>query len=226
MRIAVLVPYRNDRPEFFVHLKWMIAQQTMIPDMVLAMDHPAKDDKYDITERYRLGYDILSRKTFDLIVFMEVDDWYSKYYIQWIVAAWERAGSPDMFGLSETIFFHLKSWKYELMIHHQRGMMMNTVMKPDLQFTWPQDSDPYTDSWLWDVRRNPHLTRELYFFRKTDSDKVGAHSIGIKHGIGKVGTKDHTELSRFPRDGAGFLEETVDTESILLYLSMNLQLNP
>jgi len=61
---------------------------------------------------------------------------------------------------------------------------MNTLIKPDLNFEWCNDKQPYTDSHLWTLSGLKHLT---YM-------PASPNCIGIKHGEGLTGGKFHTDL--------------------------------
>lgn len=87
---------------------------------------------------------------------------------------------------------------------------MNTMIKPGMTFTWPPDSEPYTDAWLWQI---PEFSKRLW--------EPEIISIAMKHGVGKLGGRMHIDrLHRYTFDGAGFLEKHLDQESLNFYKSM------
>ena len=151
MKTALLIPHRNDRPAFLDHLKYMISQQTIQPDIVLFVDYEPESPEKDITQRYRRGYDQLRYQNIDAILFMEVDDYYHPTYIETMVTEWQKHGSPDLFGTSYTYYYHIGIRKCFRMSHAQRSSAMSTLIRPDLSIKWCPDSEPYTDSHLWMV---------------------------------------------------------------------------
>lgn len=195
VKLAVICPHRGDRPLFLENFKKILEKQTFQPEEILFVDYVPESELCDITQRYRRGYDQLRGKNLDLIAFMEVDDCYSPKYLEFMVNAWEKAGKPDLFGTSKTFYYHIRLFKWFTMEHYQRSSMMNTFLKPDLNFLWCPDSEAYTDMHLWDNCRQ--LSRALI-----PLDPI--LSLGIKHGVGMCGGFSHTnkfDLYDGPRGG-------------------------
>ena len=59
MRTAVLIPSRNDRPDFLANCLRMMQAQTLQPYHIEIVDDKALSNEKDITLRYRIGYDKL-----------------------------------------------------------------------------------------------------------------------------------------------------------------------
>lgn len=212
MRVGVIIPDRGDRAQFLSHCKWMIAQQTLPADEIILMDAPAISPACDITWRYRIAYERMSKLKIDVIAFMENDDWYDKEYLSMMVREWGRRGKPEIFGTNYTIYYHLGLRAYFTMHHDTRASAMNTLIRPNLNIAWPVDEEPYTDLHLW---------KQL----KGSTWKPPRHiSIGMKHGIGLCGGRSHLDrLDRYLRRGEddnGFLEKTVDAKSFQFYNSI------
>lgn len=219
MKLAVIIPTRGDRPEFIENCKRLLANQTVDIFNILMMDHAPRDPEVvDITKRYRLGYDTLRHKGYDLIAFIEDDDWYSKNYLQYMIEQWVAYGQPDLLGTRYTIYYHLKLRKYFTMRHEQRSSAMNMLIKPDLDILWPKDHDPFTDQWLWMHHRGPKVLIEPSSIK----------SIGMKHGVGLTGGKSHVDkLNRYINndDDMYWLQNTVDEESYWFYKMYSDKLN-
>jgi hypothetical protein len=206
MRIAVLIPTRNDRPGFMENFYRMIAAQTVHVDTICVMDYAPESNQCDITQRYKRGYDYLRGKGFDIIALMEYDDFYHPEYLATMITEWEKRGKPDIFGTGYTIYYHIKLGAYFTMYHQDRASAMNTLIKPDLEITWPVDNEPFTDMHLW---RTIH---GVVFF----PEKV--ISMGMKHGIGLCGGRSHIDkLHRYSQKDEGFLQKTLDPESYKFY---------
>jgi glycosyltransferase involved in cell wall biosynthesis len=167
----------------------------------------------DITYRYRVGYKRLSGKGFDVILFIENDDYYHPHYIQMMCEAWEKHGRPQLLGTGSTIYYHIGLLKHVTMMHRSRASAMNTLIVPDMNLKWCADSEPYTDMWLW-MREDVNNIRRVVF----NPDKV--YSLGIKHGEGKCGGSNHvTRLHRYKDsdENMNYLRSVVDQESFNFY---------
>lgn len=220
IKIALIIPHRNDRPVFLKHLEKMIAAQTLQPVYVNYVNYKPESDEKDITQRYRKGYSELSN-TFgpvDLIAFIEVDDFYAPDYLETMAAEWLRAGKPDIIGNSTSIYYHLKLKKYFALNHPSRASAMNTLIKPGLVFPWCADNYEYTDAHLWKLANikftNPPILKGHLFV----PDKI--ISFGIKHGSGLVGGRFHNDrLERYVNDDSdlSFLKQNCDAESFKFY---------
>lgn len=211
MNIAVIIPDRNDRPKFTENCFRMIQNQTIQPDQIFKINFSPTDEKPDITKRYRIGYDLCRNKGFDVIALMENDDWYSPDYLEIMTKAWNENGRPDIFGTNYTIYYHLQLHKYFTMNHKRRSSAMSTLIKPDLNFQWCPDHEVYTDLHIWQT-----LSNRVTF----QPDKHIC--IGMKHGIGKCGGRNHKDkLDRYINsDGLRFLGSNLDRKSFDFYTSV------
>lgn len=195
MNIAVITPDRGDRPEFLACLRTMLENQILKPDHVELVNYPPKSTLPDITERYRIGYEKLSKMGFDVILFMENDDYYSPKYIQEMILEWQLAGFPDLFGTTFTTYYHIGLRKYFTFYHSERASMMNTLIRTNLKINWPADHEIFTDMFLWTRHDCLNGTKGLW----TPPDNL---SIGIKHGVGMCGGRQHsTGLHRYTIQG-------------------------
>jgi glycosyltransferase involved in cell wall biosynthesis len=208
MKIAVLIPTRGNRPELLENCLRMVRSQTVTPDHIeLVIDTPISS-KRDITWRYRIGYDRLRDKGFDVIFLMEDDDWYAPDYIETMLKEWEVAGRPDIFGTRYTIYYHLKLYKWMIMHHNTRSSAMSTLIKPDLNFSWCPDDEPYTDAHLWRTLRGTVFRPSKHI------------CLGIKHGTTMTGGASHVDrLDRYVNDDSNktFLSNTMDVTSFNFY---------
>lgn len=185
LKIAILIPDRNDRPELLSNCLRMINNQTVRPDIVELVNDksPFKEGEVDITWRYRTGYDRLRNKGLDCILFMENDDYYANDYIESMTRAWIDHNRPKIFGTSYTMYYHLGIRKICKFNHGTRSSAMSTLIQPDLKIIWGRDTNPYTDSQLWKTNNLKGLTWD-----------PGRHiCIGIKHNIGLCGGRYHSD---------------------------------
>jgi len=222
-KFAVLIPDRGDRPKLMKRCLEMINRQTIKPSLIEIVDFPPTNDEIDITKRYRMGYNSLSDLynngswiDFEVIFFIENDDFYAKNYFETMLNAWIEAGKPYLFGTTYTYYYHIGLKKGYKMHHVTRSSAMSTMIKPGLLFHWCQDSEPYTDIHLYSVIPYKLFTPEKII------------CIGIKHGIGKTGGHAHTtRLDAYDKLSTSFsdpemkwLRENVDEESFRFYLEI------
>lgn len=211
IKVGIIIPDRNDRPEFLANCLRMMEAQTLKPHIIQLVNDRPSDDKYDITKRYRLGYERLRNKGLDIIAFIENDDWYSPLYLQKMINNWLKNRRPQLFGTNCTIYFHIRLQRYLTMDHDDRSSAMNTFIKPDMKFPWCPDNEPYTDMYLWLGLKNKITNKYIY----GPSQII---SMGMKHGIGKCGGRSHVDrLSRYRYDGRELLKKTLDPVSYQFY---------
>lgn len=215
MKTAIIIPDRGDRPRFLDNCLRMMRAQTMPPSHIEIVDDPPLSDSKDITWRYRTGYERLRGKGFDCIFLIENDDWYMPNYLAYMLSRWELNGKPNLLGTAYTVYYHLKERGYFTMNHPERASAMNTLIKPDLNFSWCQDNDPYTDLHLW---LHAGLTGKIIH-------PVNPIAIGMKHGEGLCGGVNHVDkLHRFTNKDENFvylykhmIQENDDFESFNFY---------
>lgn len=218
MKLGIIIPTRGDRPAFLDNCLRMLYEQEIKSPLDVDMDvhivaFPPKDNDVDITPRYKSGYDYFRGKGYDLLAFIEDDDWYSPIYLQTMLEQWEKAGKPDLFGTAKTMYYHIELKAYYIMEHHNRSSAMNTFIKPDMDFEWPVDLEPYLDLHLWNTIPN----RAIWM-----PDKW--YSVGCKHGEGRtidggghrIHDNDYVKLRYIHLDN-GFLKQTLDPVSFEFY---------
>lgn len=209
MKIAIIIPDRNDRPQLLANCLRMMQAQTLQPAHIELVDYAPLSDAIDITQRYRIGYERLQGRDVDLIAFIENDDYYHPSYLEYMAMEWQLAGQPDLFGTNHSIYYHLGLRKYYTMQHYSRASACNTFIKPGLQITWPPDNEAYTDMHLWHKLRGS---------KKTITPD-GVYSIGIKHGIGRIGGQRHnTGLEQYNPKGTTSFEANKHTDGNFEFL--------
>ena len=210
LKIGIIIPDRGDRPFFLQNYRRMMFNQTMQPTSYYIADYIPINDECDITPRYKKGYDFYRNKNYDCILLMENDDYYAPDYIETMVRKWLELGKPQILGTNYTIYYHIGIKKHFTMNHKRRASAMNTLIVPDLDIKWCKDNDPYTDIHLWLRCGLQGVTFE----------PKSIISIGIKHGVGKCGGRNHVDyLDRYINDDSEmkFLKENMDNESFKFY---------
>lgn len=208
MKIGIIIPDRNDRPLFLANCLRMLKAQTLQPDIIeLVNDIPFSED-CDITWRYKLGYDRLRNKGLDVIAFIENDDFYAIDYLEIMVNEWIKQGNPNLLGHTYTIYYHIKLFAHYTMNHLTRSSAMNTLIKPDLNFAWCDNAQPFTDMYLWETLKG------IVF------NPVKNICLGIKHGVGLCGGRSHVDrLDRYLEKDYNkeLLRQTMDEISFEFY---------
>lgn len=180
MRIGVLIPTRGDRPELLGFATKQIEGQSRKPDEVIIIDEPPKNEKPDITYRYRIGCERLKNKV-DAILFWEDDDYYRHDYIERMERAFVERPSADIIGANSTVYYNIVTRKWAEFRHPGRASMFSTGIRTRSldKLKWCEDSYSYTDLHLW-----KSLSGVAF-------DSPGRIAIGIKHGIGLTGGGGH-----------------------------------
>ncbi len=212
MKIGVIIPTRGDRPKFLANCIRQLKKQTVQPTIIEVVDYAPHSNECDITQRYRFGYDKLRQQNLDIIALMEDDDYYTPEYLETITNEWVKAGKPDLFGTTYTIYYNIKIQAWLTFHHHTRSSAMSTLIAPDLNFKWCADNEPYFDIHIWREIKD----RKLFQPQKHIC-------LGIKHGTGLCGGQFHT--NRFERYenkdvDSKFLLDNMDQESISFYKSI------
>lgn len=212
MKIALLIPTRGDRPDFLQNCLRMMKGQTIQPDHIEIVDDAPINEKCDITYRYRTGYDRLRNKGFDAILLIEDDDYYAPNYIETMFNKWVESGKPNILGTTYTIYYHIKLFACFTMFHETRSSAMSTLLKPDLDFPWCVDHEPYTDLHLWNTLKGVLFKPKEHI------------CVGIKHGVGLCGGRSHVDrLHRYEGEKSiqdpdkTLLKQLMDNDSFNFY---------
>lgn len=206
MKIGVLIITRGDRPKFLEQAKKMLANQTLKPNEICIVDDKPLSDEVDITYRYRIGFERLKDKV-DVIILWEDDDFYSPKYIEKMFTAWVDNGKPLLFGIGETIYYHLQLKAFSIIKHDERASAMSTMVSTKLDIDFPKDNETFFDIHLWkNYKGVTFIPKEVI-------------NIGIKHGIGKCGGKGHLCNFKYNNDDDNmlFLKNHVTEESFKFY---------
>lgn len=184
LRIGILVPDRGDRPDFMKKCWEMIERQTVYGELAIRVhiaDYAPESSDIDITQRYKRGCNVLFKEdNCNVVIFMENDDWYAPNYIETILKEWAKAGRTEIFGIGQTVYYHIFTNQWVLLRHRRRASMMSSMVTSKiLNIRWPRDNNPYLDVELWDQLRGKTFIPPKHI------------CIGIKHGIGIVGGGAH-----------------------------------
>lgn len=212
MKVGALIPTRGDRPKFLEHALYLLSKQTQKPDFIEVVDDIPNSKQKDITYRYRVGCERLVNKGADVIIFWEDDDWYASNYIQTMIEYWCTCSRPKIFGVSYTIYYHLKIRKWLKQNHENRASAMNTLVTKDIvNFDWPDDSESFVDLQLW--KRIKGRAIQLTTIK----------SIGVKHGVGLCGGGGHKNTMWYKNNDPGmkWLAAHVDPKSFNFYADIS-----
>lgn len=193
MTIGVVIPTRNNRPAFLHQALHMLANQTMQPHHVEVVDYAAKHPtELDVAERYITGFKKCFEAGCDIVFCWEDDDYYTSIYIEVMVNKWILAGKPDLFGIGQTIYYHVFSQRY-LEIHHpKKASMFCTMVTPAVFNLDLSSSNEYMDDFLW-VKNIGKLNAKTYLVPRGQKPLA----IGIKHGSTMVAGGAHEVNSQY-----------------------------
>lgn len=182
--IGVLVPtVPKSRPNFLEFCIKQIARQTIQPDLVVIVDDPKPEHlSKDITWRYKIGLERLRQNGVKVAFLIEDDDWYSPNYIEIMLREYEKAGRPEIFGINQSIYYHILVDKYWVSDHEGRASAMSTLLSVEAMetFQWGRDDDPWFDIAVWKQLKG-----------RTMNMPKQPIAIGIKHGLGIHGGVGH-----------------------------------
>lgn len=208
-KLAALVPTRGDRPELLKRCLHYMSRQTQDHELILVDFEPTRTH-VDITMRYRKGLEQARREKFDLVAFIEDDDYYHPEYLEWGVRKWEELERPNVFGIPYTYYYHIVSRRWVRLDHPGRSSAMCTFVEPRsvLNMLWPHESNPFIDLHLWHQMGGLTAVPERVL------------SVGIKHGIGMAGGSAHAPdwigYDHDDKDG-NFLKSLVGAEDAKFY---------
>lgn len=175
--VGVIVPTRNNRPEFLKQCRKYIARQTYPVKQVVVVDYPQKTLPHDLAERYQYGFSQIIHC--DVVFLIEDDDWYRADYIERMVERWEFHGKPDIYGISDSLYYHLFSQRFWHSEHPGRASAYSTMIKANAVIDWARLDPLWMDIGIWEQLKGvaeqlPHRI-----------------AVGIKHGIGDCGGVGH-----------------------------------
>lgn len=179
VKVGVLIPDRNDRPQFLQHLFKMLDGQTMQGFQIELVNFKSTSNAPDLTKRVRLGFQKLKTDGCDCVLIMENDDYYAPNYIETMINKWLEVGKPELLGTDYTYCYHIFKGKYRLLKHPNRSSLMNTLINCKINPEWCEDIEVYLDLHLWKKHKGVAFS------------PLQPIAIGIKHGIGKCGGNGH-----------------------------------
>jgi hypothetical protein len=213
MTTAVLIPTIKGREQFLQQAKNLISEQTITPSFIEIVDDEQRNLKVvDVAWRYKIGIQRCLKKGADVIIFWEDDDWYKYNYIELMLKHWVMKGSPDVFGISRTIYYNIVKRKYMFMDHPDRASMMSTMVTKNFKPKWEDKQNPFVDLLIWKESEYKKRTWDIPFEKSI--------AIGIKHGIGLCAGGGHRwRDEKYPYDDSNlrFLSFIVDKDSLNFY---------
>tara|TARA_R100000664_G_C2719321_1_gene113364 strand:+ start:144 stop:806 length:663 start_codon:yes stop_codon:yes gene_type:complete len=216
-KVALITPTRGDRPLFKDQYWKIIENQTRKPDEVIVVDYPPISDKKDLSARYRKGIKTAEEKGCNIALLWEDDDWYHPEYIEWILNQWEKNKYPDVLGVEETYYYHIKVNKFKHLTHGGRSSAFCCLLKLPYKHSYPHDENIWFDLHLFKNHAKKHLKTKTVKF----NDKI--YAIGIKHGTGVTGGVGHN--TKFPwdkRNGLAWLNQHCSDSEIYQHIAQQI----
>jgi len=202
---AVIIPTRGDRIKLLDHGLKLLNNQTVRPDDVIIIDHEPRGKRKDLTQRYRMGYDLA--KKYDVVICWEDDDYYHPQYIETVMKLWEQNPGLELIGSTSTTYYHIFDKKYKFMLTPRHSSMMNTSIRGGLNIDWPSDDTVFLDLKLWAKMKGKMFD-------------IGKLATGIKHGIGVCGGQGHNgNICDISDPDGAHLRGLVDPQSFEFYMN-------
>jgi hypothetical protein len=213
IKFAAIIPNRGaERKEFLAWQKHRAGE--MGYDKVYVIDYEPESDAVDIYQRLELGVVLASRDEIGYCSVIESDDYYSLRYLETIKE--KIKPRVDLFGINQTMYYHLFSTGWRRMSHPGRSSLFCTTFKTEAFETLPPViGDPYIDLawWAYALRNGKLLSSQLI------NDDL---AVGIKHGtiFGRVGGNGHIlNYSHFDL-GLKMLRGLLDNEAFDFYTGL------
>ena len=191
MKIATLTIDRVDRPKMIEQCKRLIKRQSRKPDMEIYVTEPSVSSAIDIVPRFRSGWLEAKKNNIDIIVVIESDDWYSRHYLDFLLANFSLLGF-DAFGWTNSLYYNICNQTYQTHNHPNRASLYTTSFKVSSlnDFKWPKDDYKFLDIPLW-----KHFKNKDFFHNPINDNIIGIkHNEGIRAGIGHKATMKNKDV--------------------------------
>ena len=180
MIYAAIIPNRGSERKLFVEWQKQRAYDCGY-DHVFVIDYEPRSNAIDIYERIALGVSVAKKVNADYCSIIESDDFYGLDYLDTIKKRIEP--QTEIFGINQTIYYHLFSTGWKRMSHPGRSSLFCTTFKTGAFDKLPQvpSSKPYIDIEWW---KDQNVVKQLI------NDDL---AVGIKHGnvFGRIGGNGH-----------------------------------
>lgn len=180
-KIGIVTPTRGDRPKLLEQCANYLYSQTLKRFYWSLVDYKPKDKNKDLVQRCEVGIQDCIDNNCDLIFFIEDDDYYSPVYLKCMYDRWVETGKPELFGIGETTYYHLKTNKYWNKKHPRHSSLMCTMITKQAaeRIDYKKVKGIWFDIYLWNT------------FKGVTTTFKNDICLGIKHGIGVTGGVGH-----------------------------------
>ena len=212
-KFCVIIPDRDDRPEFLEHCIFQMERQTLRPDKIYLEGLEIKPtNNFDLIKRVRRGITEAVRDGIDICYIIENDDYYpDNYFGKMFIYHF------DFIGIPKSIYYNIRVGKIAHMEHEKNSSLFCTGFRISAlkDFDWPPDDYLSLDLKLWEYARERAIRlRDSFIYRYP-----GVMPIGIKHGVGLcAGTGHNPEFPLYKEDpDFKWLKENIRPESFDFY---------
>jgi len=191
MKIDCVIPTRGDRKDYVDFAVKQMKNQTMPPSEIDVVDHPPRrKGKVDLASRFKIGIERRLAAGADVIFFIEDDDFYTPDYIKTMIQMWSTSGNKTLFGIDETIYYHLGLRRVGFQTHKGRASMYSSMITKGFDMSiWPKDPARFVDLKIWKSTKSKN---------KKAVTPLDTLCMGVKHGTGMCGGSMH-DAKRFLR---------------------------
>lgn len=207
-RVAAIIPSRGNERKVFTEWQKQRAYD-MGYDRVYLINYPPESDKMDLYDRINVGVQLAIGNDCEWCSVIEDDDFYCLDYLD--VVKTKLDSNINMLGINHTMYYHLFTCHYKMMIHPGRSSMFCTTFRTEFFKDLPkQEHTGFLDLSWWQASKN-------FPVRLIDNDIA----TGIKHGIfGKLGGNGHyMKFIHYDRN-MGILQRKMDKEAFEFYKSV------
>lgn len=212
MKIGIITPTRSDRPELLEYCKKQVAQFDPAPHEHIIVDYRPKSSDFDLVARVREGIAEAHRRSCDIVVIVEDDDYYPTYFLR---PYKQLRGNFMLAGDPQSIYYQLGTRSYTIHRHPGRASLFTTAINLeqwDGRFKWPAPNENQLDFAIW-----RHAAANL---KKVRFIHTGA--VGIKHMIGLCGGNGHRHKLPETDPNYAYLKSVVSADAFDFYMSLRL----
>ncbi len=217
-KFAIIIPDRQDRPEFLEHCLFQMDRQTVKPGCKYIINYRPRSSTPDLVTRVKRGIELAEKDGIDIVYIIENDDYYPDDYFEK-----NFIGNYDFVGIPFTHYYHIMTGGHLYMTDESRkgSSLFCTGLRISVlkNFQWSMVPGVMLDSFLWKYAADQKCNCNLLL--------TPALPIGIKHGLGLCPGAGHNInfYSDIDKDHA-WLKSQVRPESFDFYMGIKKRYGP
>lgn len=207
--VATLTYDRGDRPQFMDFCKVQIDRMKV--DAHCIVDYHPIDSQVDLIPRFKKGLREIKAAGIDNVIIVESDDFYPIGYEN--LFDFDRY---DFMGWMTTTYYNVRQKAWETYHHYDHSSLFCTAFKISALggFKWPPDNYLWLDIAIWKFAKQ---NSAKWILREDENP-----TLGIKHGVGKVGGKGHRFELKNKDSDLSYLRSKTDDVAFEFYSKLKL----